>query len=305
MSTASMRDSMTTALIALGATAMLLMSACSSEADQVTTETPPQATSALANENSLQAQLLTPGTLTVAVFDDSPPGAFYTDDDRLIGWEIELVNDLAKRLGLEVTFVGGSFGSVLDAVETGSADVGIASIFDTQERQQRVDFVNYFVGGTSWASRAESDFTPIDPCGSRVGAVSGSAQFQDYLPRVSEQCISSGSEPITAVPYDSLTPAVADIATGRIDAIVADDPVITHLANQSFGRLSVVETYVEAQPYGIAVAKGNSRLSEQLQSGLQSSGRDGTYADLLGRWGLEAGAVKEFTINGEGDLDVP
>ena len=297
MPTASMRNPMPTALIALGTTAMLGMSACSSDADQATEETPLQASSESAIANSLQGQLLTPGTLTVAVFDDSPPSAYYTNDDRLIGWEVELVNDLAKRLGLDVTFVGGSFGSVLDAVETGAADIGIASIFDTQERQQRVDFVNYFVGGTSWASGTGSDFTPIDPCGSRVGAVSGSAQFQDYLPRASEECVSGGSEPITAVPYDSLTPAVADVTTGRIDAIVADDPVIAHLANQSFGRLSVVETYVEAQPYGVAVAKGNSGLSEALQSALETLGRDGTYTDLLGRWGLEAGAVEEFTVN--------
>lgn len=305
MPTSSTRRFWFSAATVLSAIVLGITGGCTSEANEAIREDPDQVEPNAASSKPLQGELVTPGTLTVAVFDASPPSAFYTDDDRLIGWEIELATDLADRLGLQVTFIGGSFESVLNSVESGSADIGIASVFDTQARQERVDFVNYFVGGTSWASGDGSEFSPLDPCGSRVGALAGSAQKEDYLPRVSDQCVNNGAEPITIVSYDSLTSAVPEVAVGRIDAIVADDPVIAFLANQSFGRLSVVETYVEAQPYGVAVAKGKPLLTQQLQSALTNSEADGTYLDLLGRWGLETGAITEFTINGASDFAAP
>lgn len=303
MPTPSRTRSRHAAAAAFSAIALVLTGGCTSQTNQASEGVPDQVGAESEVLTPAQEDLVTPGTLTVAVFDESPPSAFYADDDRLIGWEIELATDLAQRLGLEVAFLGGSFESVLDLVESGSADIGVASIFDTQDRRDRVDFVNYFVGGTSWASGNGSEFSSLDPCGSRVGALTGSAQLEDYLPRVSEQCTSNGLKPITTVPYDSLTSTVPDVAIGRIDAVVADDPVVAFLASQSFGRLAVAETYVEAQPYGIAVAKGKPQLIESLRDALASAKEDGTYRNLLGRWGLETGAIAEFTINGANDRE--
>jgi polar amino acid transport system substrate-binding protein len=62
---------------------------------------------------------------------------------------------------------------------------------------------------------------------------------------------------------------------------------------------------VEAQPYGVAVAKGKPLLTQQLVSALTDSEADGTYPDLLGRWSLETGAITEFTTNGASDLAAP
>lgn len=293
------RDSKSSiAVIMLIAGLSLSVSACTQNSDESLPDSVVDAPASVDTPANLTDSLVTPGVLTVAVFDDSPPNASYSTDGRLIGWEVELVNGIAKQNGLDVTFVGGSFDSVLDAVADGKADIGIASMFSTAERQKRVDFVNYFVGGTSWAAPVDSGFRSIEPCGSRVGAITGSAQFADYLQRVDRECVDGGLDSVEIVGYDSVLDAVADLETGQLDALVADDPVVAQLAGSSFGRIVVTDSFIEPQPYGIAVPLGKEDLRNSVQLALEEMSVDGTYQNILGRWAVENGSVDKFTVNG-------
>ncbi len=260
-------------------------------------EVVPATENSIISASALTDALVNPGVLTVAIFDDSPPSAYYTENGRLIGWEVELANAIAQRAGLEAEFVGGSFESVLNAVTDGTADIGIASMFDTMERQKRAAFVDYFVGGTSWASSVDSEIKSSNACGSRVGAVADSSQYSDYLVRVSSMCTREGLEPLTIVGYKSISEAATDINAGQIDALVADDPVVTYLASNSYGRIVLTDTAIESQPYGIAVPVDNRIIREEVLAALQEMSSDQTYRNILGKWGVESGSVNEFTIN--------
>jgi polar amino acid transport system substrate-binding protein len=287
------------AVVALIASLSLCLSACTQVSDTSSSESAVggEPASDADTPSSLAESLITPGVLTVSIFDDSPPAAFYTDNERLIGWEVELANNIAQIYGLETEFVGGSFDSVINAVADGKADIGIASMFDTLERQQKVSFVDYFIGGTSWVARANSDLSSIQPCGLRVGAVKNTVQFSDYLVRVSSTCTSKGLEPLTIIGYESLPDAVSDVGTGRLDAFVADDPVAAYLVSNDYGRIERTDSSIEPQPYGIAVQLRNLEMVESVQSALQEMAADQTYRDILGRWGVERGSIGAFTIN--------
>jgi polar amino acid transport system substrate-binding protein len=286
------------AVVMLIAGLTLSVSACTQNSDESLPESVDDASTSVGTPATLTDSLITPGVLTVAVFDDSPPSAFYAKDGRLIGWEVELANGIAQQNGLDVTFIGGNFDSVLNAVADGKADIGIASMFNTAERQKRVDFVNYFIGGTSWAAAADSGFRSIKPCGSRVGAITGSAQFTDYLQRVDRECLDGGLDPLEIVGYESIIDAVADLETGRLNALVADDPVVAQLAGDSFGRIVVTDSFIEPQPYGIATPLGRDELRDSVQSALEEMSVDGAYRNILGRWAVESGSVERFTTNG-------
>ena len=260
-------------------------------------EAVPASENSIISSSALTDALVNPGVLTVAVFDDSPPSAYYTENGRLVGWEVELAKAIAQRNGLEIEFVGGSFDSVLNAVTDGTADIGIASMFDTMERQKRAAFVDYFVGGTSWASSVDSEIKSSNACGSRVGAVADSAQYSDYLVRVSSKCTREGLEPLTIAGYESISQAVTDIETGQLDALVADDTVVTYLASNSYGRIVLTDTAIEPQPYGIAVPVDNRIVRESVLAALQEMSSDQTYRNILGKWGVESGSINEFTIN--------
>jgi polar amino acid transport system substrate-binding protein len=288
------------AVVALIASVSLSVSACTQVSDNASSESTVGVDQSAEREtpSSFSDALVNPGVLTVAIFDDSPPSAFYSSDNRLIGWEVDLVTNIAQRKGVEVKFVGGSFDSVITSVADGKADIGIASMFDTVERQKRVVFVDYFIGGTSWVAKANSEFSATRPCGLRVGAVQDSAQYADYLVRVSSECTREGLEPLTVVGYESIPEAASDVATGRLDAFVADDPVAAYSVSNGYGRIVRTDTAIETQPYGIAVQIGNPEMVDSVQSALQEMAADHIYRNILGRWGVESGSIDQFTING-------
>jgi polar amino acid transport system substrate-binding protein len=288
------------AVIALIASLSLSVSACTQVSENTSSESTVGVDQSAEREtpSSFSDALVNPGVLTVAIFDDSPPGAFYSSDNRLIGWEVDLVKNIAQRKGVEVKFIGGSFDSVITSVADGKADIGIASMFDTAERQKRVSFVDYFIGGTSWVAKANSEFSASRPCGSRVGAVQDSAQYADYLVRISSECTQEGLEPLAIIGYKSIPDAASDVATGRIDAFVADDPVAAYSVSNSYGRIVRTDSGIETQPYGIATQIGNAEIANTVRSVLQQMAADQTYRNILGKWGVEGGSIDQFTING-------
>ena len=288
-------------VVAMCLAAQLMLAACgaSTESSQDAIAASAQATEGDAGVDATSLEnLVTPGVLTVALFNQSPPSAYVSPDGRLIGWEVDLTKEIARRLGIEVKFDSVAFPSVLDGVESGAADIGIASMFDTPARQQRVDFIDYYTGGTNWITSRDSAFDAEAPCGSRVGAVSGSAQLNDFLPRVSLACIADGQLPLDVIGFESPADATAEIIGGRLDAAVADGPVASFAVGASFGRLASVGNAMEIQPYGIAVGQENEALQTAILSALDSMVADGSYLDLLGRWGVEDGYVAQFNRNG-------
>lgn len=287
--------------VALCLAAQLILTACglSAESPKDAITSSPPATEGVAGAGTPSLEnLVTPGVLTVAVFDQSPPSAYQSPDGRLVGWEVDLAKEIARRLGLAVMIESVAFPSVLDEVENGGADIGIASMFDTPARQQRVDFIDYYTGGTNWITSRDSAFDAESPCGSRVGAVSGSAQLADFLPRISQDCIAKGQAPLEITGFESPADATDAIIGGRLDAAVADGPVASFAVGASFGRLASVGNAVEIQPYGIAVELENEALQTAILSALDSMVADGSYLDLLGRWGVEDGYVAQFNRNG-------
>jgi len=288
------------AIVSLVASLCLSVSACAQDPDSSTSQST-FGVEQSANPDTLSNfsdGLINPGVLTVAIYDDSPPSAFYSSDNRLIGWEVDLAKEIAQLNGVEVKFVGGSFDSVITSVADGKADIGIASMFDTAERQKRVQFVDYFIGGTSWVAKANSEINATRACGLRIGAVQDSAQYADYLVRVSSECTGEGLEPVEIIGYESIAEAASDVGTGRLDAFVADDPVAAYKVSNSYGKLMRTDSGVETQPYGIAVQLGNAEIVNSVRSVLQQMAADQTYRNILGRWGVEGGSIDRFTING-------
>ncbi|MFM8239991.1 MAG: ABC transporter substrate-binding protein, partial [Actinomycetota bacterium] len=78
---------------------------------------------------------------------------------------------------------------------------------------------------------------------------------------------------------------------GEADAFVADAPVVAHLVGMSKGRLVTAGAPYDPQTYGIAVNRAAAGLREALDVALQSMLEDGTYARIIGKWGLAEGSI--------------
>ena len=250
-------------------------------------------------DDSLASQLpdlQTAGTLTVGMDDTYPPNEFKDDNGNPVGWEVELTNAIAAKLGLKVKFAIAKFDNIIPSVAGGKDDMGMSSFTDTTEREQQVDFVNYYTAGIMWASAKGKDVDPDNACGLKVAVQSTTYEDTDEVPAKSKACTDAGKPAIEVLRYDAQDDATNAVILGKADALSADSPVTLYAISKSEGKLQTAGTAFEVAPYGIPVAKG-SKLGPVLQKTVQALIDDGTYGKILDKWGVSDGAVTTADLN--------
>ena len=290
-----------TAVLGMTAAVALLTSGCATNAPK--TQTPSASTTAQIVKNDAAAALVpaavaTSGVLQIGTNLTYAPDEFKNAAGEPIGWGIELMTAISKRLGLTPKFQDSQFDNIIPGIKGGKYQVGIASFTDTKERQNSVDFVDYFTAGGQWASKAGTTIDPDNACGKTVAVGTGTYQETDEIPARSKACTDAGKPAIIVLKLDTQQDITTAVALGRADALSADSPVTQYAVSQTEGKLQLAGPIFDSAPFGIAVAKDSGTLTQAVQTALQSLIDDGTYGRILTTWGVSAGAITRVTING-------
>lgn len=246
---------------------------------------------------ALPAQIRHAATLRVATSTPFGPIVYTDVHGRLVGFDVDVVTEVARTLGLRPEFRQTTFPAIFTAVADGTADLGARGIFDTLERERDLDFITYFNAGTQWAQRAGGHVDPDNACGLRVAVDDGTTQHRAELPAKSEACTALGDKAITAVPFETQAQAIAALVGGDVDALSADSPVTAAAVKDSGRRLAVAGDIFDAEPYAFAVKKG-SALGPVLAQTITHLIQSGRLAQIAAAWGLSAGMIDESKING-------
>jgi polar amino acid transport system substrate-binding protein len=285
--------------VALLASAALLLTGCVNNAP--VTPTSSGTTAAVAKDDAaaelLPEDVASAGKLVIGTDATYAPNEFKDADGNPIGWEIELADAMAAKLGLTTDYQIAKFDNIIPSITGGKYDLGLSSFFDTVERQGQVDMVDYYTAGIQWASLAENDIDPENACGIKLAVQNGTTEALDDGPAKSDACVAAGKEPIELLGYDTQDDATAAVTLGRADAMSADSPVTQYAVAQSDGKLVTSGDVYSVFLYGMPIAK-DSGLGEALQAALQSLMDDGTYENILNKWGVEQGAIDSIDING-------
>jgi len=225
------------------------------------------------------------------------PNEYKAADGSPEGWAIDLGDAMAAKLGLSVDYRASSFDKIIPSVTGGTFDIGYSSFTDNPERQQSVDFVNYYNAGIQWAQPIGSDVDPDSACGLTVSVQATTYQETDELPAKSEECVANGEAPITILKFDSQDEATNALALGRADAMSADSPITLYAISKVSDKIEAAGESFDVAPYGIAIAKDAGDLGAALQAALQALVDDGTYQQILDDWGVASGGIDEITIN--------
>jgi polar amino acid transport system substrate-binding protein len=245
----------------------------------------------------LPASVKKAGVLTVGTDTTYAPNEYLDANGKAIGWEIDLFNAVAADLGVKANFVSANFDTIIPAVKGGKYDVGLSSFTDTKVREAQVDFANYYVAGTQWASLAgKKAVDPNNACGLTVSAQTGSTEVDDLTAK-SAACVKAGKKPITTLSFDDQNQATNAVQLGRAQALSADSPVTEDAVHRSAGKLQLDGAIYGSAPYGLATAKG-STLVKAIAAALTDLYKNGTYGKILAKWGVTPGAVKSFTVDG-------
>ena len=240
------------------------------------------------------------GTLTVGTDASYPPIEFMGADGTTVeGLDADLAKALGAKLGMNVRIQHAPFDSILPGLTTKKFDVGMSGFTDTKEREETVDFVTYFSAGTSFFVAEQEGGAVIntldDLCGRTLALQKGTAQVDDAAAQ-QKACAAAGKPAIKIQTFPDQPGANLAIVSGRADVGMTDSPVAAYQAKQSGGQLVVVGEPYGTAPYGIALPKG-SPLVKPMHEAMKALIADGTYGEILAKYGIEAGAITEPGIN--------
>jgi ABC-type amino acid transport substrate-binding protein len=246
---------------------------------------------------TLPAEIRDSGRLTIGVNVPYAPNEFKNSAGDIVGFDVDLMNAVAKTLGLIPEYREFLFEDIIPTVQGGEINVGMSSFTDTLERQEQVDFVTYFEAGTLWAQRAGSGVDPNAACGLRVGMTPGSTHETIEIPAKSDQCVAAGLPPVEAVTYARQDELTSALINGEIDAMSADSPVTGFAIKGSGGALEPAGEQFDTAPYGWPVQK-DSALAESFRQALEHVMSSGEYNAIATKWGVEKGMIAKPVING-------
>lgn len=230
------------------------------------------------------------------------PLEFYANGSKRIeGFDYDLSQALAARMGRGIVVENHDFNDLIKAVNGGKFDFVISAMSDTRARSKQVDFVDYFLAGSGLliaAGNPHHIYNLASLCGMTVDLQRGTSQ-QAAVEAQSKACTNAGLKPVTVLAFATDGEALKHFTAGESVAHISDYPVVSNLARTLGGgeQYVVMGRQFGVVPYGIAVAKNNAALRDQLQSALKALIADGTYDRLVKKWGLEQGAMRSAPIN--------
>lgn len=197
-----------------------------------------------------------------------------------VGFDIDLGQEIAQRLGLEAEFTSTDFAALFtQSLPQGQFDVGISAITVKPERQSSIDFtVPYFRADLSLAVRSDSDVSKIEDLkGELVGVESGTTG-EDCAKVVKERV---AAEDVRA--FDDVTPAFDDLAAGRVAGVINDLPSTRKIVSQR-KNIVVAQIIDTKEVYAIAIGKQKPDLRAAINRALQAMFDDGTFAEIYKEW---------------------
>lgn len=254
------------------------------------TPTPnPSSSSAIAPPNDL----ITPGTLTVGSDTTNPPQEFLDPNTQQPeGFDIDLINAIAHKMGLQVKIVPTAFSSLLDGLNSRQFDVVISAVNITPDRQVQSEFVSYFKGGESLLVQASNPkrFKQLsDLCGLSVGVQNGSRE-QVELNDTNTACQAARKLGITVTPAATEVDVIQLLLKGTVEATYQDTAAVDYYMPQNPRKFAIAGE-IAAPNEGIMIRKGDISMLNAVNAAFASLKRDGMYHKLLGNWHLSNEAL--------------
>jgi polar amino acid transport system substrate-binding protein len=205
------------------------------------------------------------------------PFNFIDSNNQLQGFDVDIAKAVCEKMKVECTFVAQDWDGIIPALTAGKYDAIIASMSITDERKEVVDFSDkYYTNALTFVAPKASGLTDISPAG-LAGKVLGAQSST-----VSAQYLEENYGDAEIKLYPTQDDAYLDLASGRVDAVLADvGPSNLWLAGDDGQCCAFVgEAVVKDDLIGIAIRKEDSDLKEMFNKAIAEIVADGTHATI-------------------------
>ncbi len=247
--------------------------------------------------------ILANGKFVAGVKFDFKPFGFLDEQNQVVGFDIDIVQEFAKRwLGdaNAVELVQVTSANRIQKLVAGEVDLVAASMTHKRERDELIDFSQtYFLDGQSLLVRSDSgikELTDLD--GKVVAAIQGSTSIDNIQLAARRLGIT-----LEVLPFQEYPPALEALKVGQVDALTTDSVALSQFAKDNPG-LSVVGGRFTSEPYGMGLPSYDDRFQDLVNFTLQEMKLDGTYDRIYRKWFGEDQPYAVEVWPGESYLDV-
>lgn len=224
--------------------------------------------------------------LKVGTSADYPPYESKDEKNNYVGFDMDLVREIGKRIGREVQIVDMSFDGLIAAVQEGKVDAVIAAMQATDERKQKVDFSEpYHFVQDAFIVAGDSSITMTsakDAAGYKVGVQTGTIQEKWLVDNLVKPGLMKDEQIFR---YERADNAALDLQAGRIDMVLLIADASQKLAKDMGLKVALVTKETVAAGQALALKKG-SPLKAEIDKAIADMQKDGTIEKLQQQWGI-------------------
>lgn len=235
------------------------------------------------------AALAAKGVITYCATIDNPPRAFYDNQQRPTGFEVELGTEIASRLGLRVNWVQLRFVGLIPALQAQQCDALMQELFIRPERLEIIDMIPFSRTGqrivTTKASALQA--ASLEDLSGRKMAVPNGTTIHNLVNEANAKLKAAGRPEINLVVLPTTTETFQQLATGQIEVLGT-----TTTAASYYIGLRPNDFRALGEPFGligtgIGLRKGNTELFNPMKQSFDSIVADGTYKRLIEKWNMQ------------------
>jgi polar amino acid transport system substrate-binding protein len=226
-------------------------------------------------------KILDKGVFILGLDDSFPPMGYRNENNEIVGFDIDLVKEVTKRMGVELKLQPIDWNAKEQELNTGNIDCIWNGFTITEERKQAINFTEPYVDNAQVAVvRADSPVKSLsDLAGKKVGIQAGSSASDAVY---GNESFAASLKEIVEV-KDNLT-ALMDLEIGGVDAVVLDLFVANDNIKRSGKDFRILDEHLSSEEYGVGFRKNDQALRDEVQKLLEEMAADGTLAEISTAW---------------------
>ncbi|MCW2926911.1 MAG: binding-protein-dependent transport system, secreted component [Thermoleophilia bacterium] len=222
------------------------------------------------------------------------PPAEYLEGDKFVGYEIDVMNEVAKRLGTDAEYEKTLFDSIIPSLNAKKCDAIISSMNVNPEREKQVNFVTYMeIGQSIMVQTGDAEgISSLDDLAGKSVAVQVGTTLKDAVDAKSKELKAAGKDPIDVQTFPDGGAAAAALKGDKVDAFFADSPVVAEYVNKDKDAFEFAGEPIDPIAVGIATRKADTELNDAIQDAMDEMYSDGEMEKILSKWKVEDFALK-------------
>ena len=228
-----------------------------------------------------QAQAADDETIVIATNPTWPPMQFIDMDKNIIGFEVDLLNAICDAANLKCTWKNAAWEGIFGEIESHNADVIASCVTITEARQKKYLFSEPVY------NMYQALVVPTDSPIAKPEDLKGGKRVGIQIGTTAIEALKKIDADYEIVTYDEVGLALEDLANGRLDAVMCDDPVAKFYASQKEGykgKMKIAFSSTDPEVFGFLVLKDNTALMDKLNAGFKAIKENGKEKEILTKW---------------------